>query len=355
MIETLALYGNNHEVIALIRLSAAVLVLLIALVARALAASPSYKIVERFKMPDGGWDYATSDPDRHLIFWSRTGFTDLINAKTGNLSQLKSTGNAHMALPVPSTTLIVLPLRFPLRTVRIADTATDKVLTDLPAGDAPDAATYDSFSKHVFVVNHIGSSLTEVDPLAGKVVATIEVGGGKLEFADADGAGHVFVNVQAAGTIAVIDVKAKHVIARYKMNACEDASGLAYTNKSKLLVAACGNGVAKVLSAVDGKEVASIPIAKGPDAVIYDPVREVAFIPCGEDGVLEIISVVDPAHVALVQHLPTQISARTGAVDPQSGRFYLMVALPDPTKTRPGGRRPSPKDGSFEMLVVAPQ
>jgi hypothetical protein len=86
--------------------------------------------------------------------------------------------------------------------------------------------------------------------------------------------------------------------------------------------------------------------------VIYDPVRKIAFIPCAEDGVPEIISVADPTRVALVQRLPTQSLARTGAVDPQSGRVYLMGAQPDSTKPRRG--RPAPKDGSFEMLVVAP-
>jgi DNA-binding beta-propeller fold protein YncE len=339
------------------RISAAALVLLIALLTPTPtpAAAPNYKLVERMKMPDGGWDYATSDPDRNLIYWSRTGFTDVINAKTGNLTQLKSTGTAHMALPVPGTTLIVLPLRSPARTVRIADTASDKIVADLPAGDVPDAATYDPYSKHVFVVNHIGSSLTEIDPLAGAIIAMIDVGGGKLEFADADGNGHVFVNIQGAGTLAVVDVNVKKVIAHYKMKGCEDASGLAYISKSKLLVAACGNGVAKVIEATSGSEIASIPIGKGPDAVVYDKLREIAFIPCGQDGVLEIISVADANHVELVQHLPTQISARTGAVDLQSGRIYLMAAQPDPAKTRPGGRRPAPKDGTFEVLVVAPQ
>jgi hypothetical protein len=349
------IYGTNREVVALTRILAAALVLSIALVAPALTAGPSYKIAGRFKMPDGGWDYATSDPDKNLIYWTRTGFTDVIDAKTGNLSQLKSTGNAHMALPVPGTTLIVLPLRSPPKMVRIVDTTRDKVVADLPAGDAPDGATYDPFSKHVFVINHNGSTVTEIDPLSAEVVATIEVGGGKLEFADADGTGHVFVNVQAVGVIAIIDVNTKNVIARYKMAGCEDASGLAYANEPKLLVASCGNGVAKVLAADSGKEVFSIPIGKGPDAVIYDPVRKIVFIPCGEDGVLEVISVADPARVGLVQQLPTQMLARTGAVDPQSGRVYLMAAQPDLTKLRPGSRRASPKEGSFEMLVVAPQ
>jgi hypothetical protein len=57
------------------------------------------------------------------------------------------------------------------------------------------------------------------------------------------------------------------------------ATGLAYTgDKTKLLIASCGNQVAKMVSAVDGKEVASIPIGKGPDAVIYDDQRQLAFM-----------------------------------------------------------------------------
>jgi DNA-binding beta-propeller fold protein YncE len=324
-----------------------------AIAAPALAADPSYKIVDRIKMSDGGWDYIVADADNGRIYRTRTDGADVVDVKTGKVSQLTSTGNGHMVVVVPGTTLGVVPLRSPAKTVRIVDTATDKIVADVAGGEGPDGATYDPFSKHVFVANHNGGDVTEVDPVAGKAVATIAIGGGKLEFPAADGAGHVFVNMQEKGEIAVIDVKDHKVSATYKMAGCEDNSGLAYADKSKLLISSC-DGVAKVLAADTGKEVASIKIGKGADAVIYDPVRQLAFIPCGVDGVLEIISVADPAHVTLVQHLPTHILARTGAVDPQSGRVYLMSAEPDPSKPRGGGGRPTPKDGSFEMLVIGP-
>jgi YVTN family beta-propeller protein len=327
----------------------------LALVAPALAADPTYKIVDRIKMPDGYWDYGTSDPDTRRIYWARAAYTDVIDVQTGKLSQLKNIGGGHLAVPAPGTTLVVTPLRDPKSTVRISNAATDKVVADLPAGDAPDGATYDPFSKHVYVANHNSSDMTVVDPVGARVVATIPIGGGKLEFPAADGLGHVFVAVQASGEIAVIDVKSNKTTGRYALEGCRDASGLAYATKSKLLIAACGNGVAKVVAADAGKDVATIPIGKGPDAVIYDPVREVAFIPSGVEGVLQVISVADAAHVALVQTLPTQILARSGAVDPQSGKLYLMAAQPDPSKPTGGGGRPTPKDGTFEMLVIAPQ
>ena len=336
----------------MLRKVASVLVLSAAIVAPALAAD--YKIVNRFKMPDGGWDYASSDPDKGRIYWARNeGFIDVIDTKTGKLSQLKSSGNGHLAVPVAGTTLVVLPLRDPPKTIRILDTATDKVVADVAGGETPDGATYDPFSRHVFVADRNASEVTEVDAQAGKAT-TFPVGGGKLEFPAADGLGHLFVNRSQAGEIAVIDIKTQKVTASYKMVGCEDPSGLAYADKSKLLISSC-DGVAKVLAADTGKEVASIKIGKGPDAVIYDPVRQLAFIPCGADGVLEIISVADPAHVALVQELPTHILARTGAVDPHSGSVYLMAAEPDPSKPRGGGGRPTPKDSSFEMLVIGPQ
>jgi DNA-binding beta-propeller fold protein YncE len=336
----------------MIRTLLAVLAVLAAVAIPASAAE--YKIVDRFKMPDGGWDYASSDPEKGRIYWSRNeGFTDIIDVKTGKLSQLKNTGNAHLAVPVAGTALVVLPLRMPARTIRILDAVADKIVADVPGGETPDGATYDPFSKHVFVADRAPSEVTEVDALGGKS-STFSVGGGSLEFPAADGMGRLFVNRSQAGEIAVIDIKTQKVTGSYKMAGCEDPSGLAYADKSKLLISSC-DGLAKVLAAADGKEVASIPIGKGPDAVIYDPVRQLAFIPAGRDGVLDIISVADPAHVALVQHLSTHVLARTGAIDPQSGKVYLMSAEPDPSKPRGGGGRPTPKDGSFEMLVIGPQ
>jgi hypothetical protein len=316
------------------------------------AHAADYKILDRLTMPDGYWDYGTSDLAKGLIYWVRSDHTDVIDTKTNTLSSLKNSGTGHMAVVVEGTSLVVIPLRTPPKMSAIVDTATDRMLAQVPTGEFPDGAAYDAFSKHVFVVNHNSSDVTEIDPQAGKAVGTIPIGGGKLEFAASDGAGRVFVNIAEEGEIGVIDVKAHKMTGTYKMPGCKDASGLAYAAAAKLLIASCGNGVAKVLTA-EGKEVASLPIGKGPDAVIYDPKNKVAFIPCGSDGTLEIISVGDAAKVTKIQTLKTQAMTRSGAVDAQ-GRVYLMTAAPDPSKPLAGGGRPAPKDGTFEMLVVGP-
>lgn len=306
----------------------AFLVLLILLATPASAAAPNYRIIDRIKVGDGRFDYATFDDATNSVYMSRSFNTTVIDATTGRVREFNSAVNGHMTLPVPGTTLAVVPraqgMELPIPRdapgiIRIVDLKTDSVVADLPAGINPDGAVYDSFSKFVFVMNHVSGDSTVVDPVKHAVVAKISVGG-TLEFPTSDGAGKVFVNIQDQNRIGIIDVKAMKMIGYYPLAGCQAPTGLAYIPDQHLLVSACGNGVAKAISADDGKEVASLAIGRGPDAVKYDPVRHVALIPSGRDGELDIISVADRSKLSVVQKLPTQVGCRTGVVDPNTGR-----------------------------------
>jgi len=330
------------------------------LIAPCWAAAPTYKIVNWIKVGDGRFDYAVFDDSTNRVYMSRSFSTTVIDVKTGKVSQLESAPNGHMTLPIPGTTLAVVPraqgMELPIPRdapglIRIVDLKTDSVMADLPAGINPDGAAYDSFSKLVFVMNHVSGDSTVVDPVKHSVVATIPIGG-TLEFPASNGAGKVFVNVEDQNRIGIIDVKTMKVAGSYPLAGCEGPTGLAYIPGENLLVSACGNGVAKVLSADSGNEVASLAIGRGPDAVKYDPVRKVVLIPSGRDGELNIISLADPSHISVVQKLPTQVGCRTGVVDPNTGRFYTMASRPGPAPA--GGGRAAPLPGSFEVLVIEP-
>lgn len=317
----------------------------------ALAADANYHVAQRIKVPDGGFDYATFDSATGRVLMTRTDFTTVVDAKTGRVSQLNA-GAGHMAVPVPGTSLLVIPQR--PNNVRIIDEATDKLVADVPAPGAPDGAVYDPYTKYVWEMGHDGGIATAIDPVGKKAVAQVNVGG-TLEFPATDGAGKIYVNVTSTPDIAVIDAKTNMVTGHYALTGCRGASGLAYATQARLLISSCGNGMAKFIDAASGREVASIPIARGPDAVIYDPVRRLAFIPCGGDGVLEVISVPDAEHVMKIATVPTQAGSRTGTLDAQSGRLYLMASQPDPTgKPGPGGRGIARVPGTYEILVVAP-
>ncbi|HXJ00402.1 MAG TPA: hypothetical protein VNH44_04220 [Micropepsaceae bacterium] len=331
-------------------------ILLSAIVSVALpvaAFATDYKVVDRIKVPDGAFDYATFDASTNRVYMPRGAFTTVIDVKTGNVSRLASGASDHIALPIPGTNLIVLTQRRGI--IRIADTQTDTVLADLPGGKNPNSAAYDPVTKMVFVMNKDSGDAAIVDPAQRKIVETIPISPNTLEFPVADGAGRIFDNIETTAEIAVIDAKTRKVTGTHKLAGCEEPSGLAYVAASKLLISSCGNGIAKVTQADTGKEVASLPIGHGPDAVIYDATRKLAFIPCGRDGVLEVISFADPAHISVIQHVPTQAGSRTGTLDPATGRLYLMASKPDPNAVVPPGGRGAPRlAGSWEVLVVAP-
>jgi hypothetical protein len=186
--------------------------------------------------------------------------------------------------------------------------------------------------------------------VARKAVGSIPVGGG-LESPAVDGAGKLFITVEDQNRIAVLDLKARALTGYYALAGCEGPTGMIYAPGAGVLIVGCANKVAKVIRAADGADLGALAIGAGPDQLIYDPVRRLAFIPCGRDGVLEVLAVGGPAGVAVIQTVTTQIGARTGAVDPQSGKVYLPTAR---FAQPPAGGKPAAQPGSFEILVVSP-
>jgi hypothetical protein len=148
-------------------------------------------------------------------------------------------------------------------------------------------------------------------------------------------------------------VAGRKVIAHYPLKGCEGPTGLALARAAGVLISSCANGVAKVIRASDGADLGDIPIGKGPDTVMYDEGRRLAFIPCGRDGVLEVVAASDAGHVKLVGTVKTELGARTGAVDPKTGRIYLPTAKYDLSQAA-SGRFPT-VPGSFVILVVSPR
>ncbi|MHB1205408.1 MAG: YncE family protein [Rhodospirillaceae bacterium] len=284
------------------------------------AESAGYKIVERIKVPDGGFDYATFDTATNRVYMPRGNFTTVIDVKTGAASRLASGVSDHIALPVPGTNLMVLTQRKGL--IRIIDKATDMVLAEFAGEKNPNSAAYDPVTKLVFVLNKESGTASIVDPVAKKLVGTMSVSPNILEFPVADGQGRIFDNIETTAEIVVIDAASRKVTGTYKLNGCEEPTGLAYVPAAKLL--------------------------------IYDEKRKVAFIPCGRDGVLEVISLKDPAHIAVVQHVQTEVGSRTGTVDPGTGRTYVIASKPDTTAAVPPGGRVPRLAGSWEVLVIAP-
>ncbi len=309
-----------------------------------------YKIVGHIAGPDGGWDYASFDADARRIYVAKGSFVMAVDADSGKVTpQLAPATRAHAPVPLPGGKLLIT--NGGSDTATFVDGATGQALGSVPTVKSPDGAIYDPKSGLAFVIGHAdGGGVTFIDAARQTVVATVPDVGKKLEFAAVDGQGRLWVNDETAGEIVAIDIAGRKVLAHHKMEGCEGPTGLAYAAAADRLVSSC-DGVAMVIDPATGAVVDKLKVGQGPDAVIYDARRKLLFVPAGESGDLSVISASSPK-LKVIQVVKTQVGARTGAVDPKTGKVYLPVARMVPAQSP--GRRPTAAPGSFELLVVGP-
>lgn len=312
------------------------------------AATPAYHVVDRIAGPDGGWDYVRVDAKTGKVLVTRGGAVMAVDTSSGKVNPAFAPGTRlHIAMPVGDGSEVLLT-NGGSDTAVFVDAATGATLATAPTGKGPDAAAYDAASHLVLVMDHAGGDVTLIDARTRQRVGAIEVGGA-LEEAAVDGQGHAFVNVESKNEIAVLDLAARKVTARYPLAGCDGPTGLAYDARDGLLIAAC-DGATALVEARTGKVVDLLPTGKGADGVAFDPVRRLAFVPAGRDGVLSVIALAN-GRGGIVQQAPTLKSARTIGIDERSGRLYLPSAEYLPPV---GQARPQVKPGSFRLLVVAP-
>jgi DNA-binding beta-propeller fold protein YncE len=108
-----------------------------------------------------------------------------------------------------------------------------------------------------------------------------------------------------------------------------------------------------VMNSETGKVIATIPIGTRVDAVTFDADNKLIFCSNG-DGTISVIHQKSPDTYESEGDIKTQPSAKTMALDPKTKRMFLTAAEMIPPPAGDKGR-PTPKPGSFTVLVVERQ
>ena len=316
------------------------------LLAAAPVAAADYKPAGTIAGPDGGWDYASVDAPRNRLLVARADGLMAVDLASHAVSTLVPAQGVHGAVIAPNGVGVLASGG--AGGAVVFNAADGAVLATIPTGSKPDAVAYEPKSGLVAVMDNKGEGVALIDPARKVSAGTIAVEG-RLEFAAADGAGQVFVNVEDKSELAVIDVPGRKVTAHHALPDCEKPTGIALDPQTHVLVSACANGKAIALSANDGKILATLPIGSHPDAVIFDEKNKRFLVPCGGDGVLTVISEKGSA-LEVTGTVHTVERARLGALDPATGKLYLPTADFPPAQP---GERPAMVPGSFRILVLA--
>jgi DNA-binding beta-propeller fold protein YncE len=183
--------------------------------------------------------------------------------------------------------------------------------------------------------------------VSGDIVGTAELEDNAPEGAASDGKGRIFVNNESKNTIQVLDARSMKVLASWPVAPCDGPTGIAYDRSSDRIFAGCGKR-SVVVDASTGKVVATIANGDGVDALGWDPVQKLIYIPAGRDGTVTVVHQDSPNAYTVVATVPTMRGAKTIAVDPVSHVAYLFqpeygpapAPAPGAPAPAPGGRGP---------------
>lgn len=285
---------------------------------------PGYHLVDRIPMTDGWWDYATFDPVHRRLFVSRGDGVFELDTGTGLLDPRVIPGSEGRGVIVLPGGDEVLEDMAGYSAAVLFDATDGRVRKMFSLRQAPDAAVWEPVGKRAWVIGGHGEVYL-LDPVTLKQTARIDLGE-SLEFAATDGHGRVFVNGVDSASVIAIDASSLKVIGRWKMKGCKEPTGMAYAAAASVVLSVCTNKMLNVLDATTGRELETLAVGEGADAVIYDPATREVFVPSAVDGLLTVLVVNGPRDVRILEQDQTQVGTRTGAIDPQTGTLYLPTA-----------------------------
>lgn len=300
----------------------------------------------------GGWDYLTADSATHRLYVPRSDRVTVIDTRDGQvIGTVPGTEGVHgVVLDRKAGKGYTSNGRG--NDVTKFDIASLKVEGRYPvSGQGPDAIVFDESSNEIWTFNGKSRDAT-VLAADGRIVATVPLAG-KPEFAVSDARGTIFVNDEDHANLIAIDVAAHRVRATWKLDACEEPSGLALDAAHARLFSVCRNGHMAITDAKSGRHVATVPIGRGPDGAAFDAAPGNAYSSNGSDGTVTVVHERDPDHFEVAATIQTQKSARTIAIDAGDHRIFLAAARFDDKPAEPGHRPPMVPD-SFAILIVAP-
>lgn len=312
-----------------------------------LAAASGYHILTEIKIGgEGGWDYLTVDSAARRLYVSHATHVVVVDLdKNAVVGDIPDTPGVHgIALAPDLNKGFISNGRG--NNVTIFDLKTLKTTGTVATEMNPDAIRYDEKSGRVFAFNGRSRSATAIDAKTGMAVGTIMLPG-KPEFAQADGKGRIYVNIEDTSEIVEIDAAKATVTKKYPLTGCEGPSGLAMDTKARRLFSVCGNRVMAVSDPDKGTVIATPAIGAGSDGVVFDPGTGYA-ISANGDGTMTIVQQTGGKY-DVVENVATERGARTIALDEKTHKVYTPTATAG--QAAAGGRAPYLPD-SFKVLVV---
>jgi hypothetical protein len=328
----------------------AVAVTLLAAVSLLAQSAPVYRITHTYQLGgDGSWDYVVPDPPNHRLFIARQNRVMVVDEDTGKLlGEVTGIQGAH-GTAIAAAAGHGFATSGNDQSVVMFDLKSFQSLGRIPAAEDADAIVFDSASNRVFTLNGDAHSSTVIDPVAGKLITNIPLGG-KPEYGASAGDGKVYANLTDTSEVVEIDAKNAAVARRWSTGTCKQPVSMAIDTAHHRLFSGCRSGVMAISDYQAGKLVTTVPIGTGVDGAGYDAASGDVFA-SNANGTLTVIHQDSPDQYHVLENVATPQGSRNMGLDPTNHRVFLVAAKFGPPPAS-GRGRPAVLSGTFELLVI---
>ncbi len=300
------------------------------------SAAKPYKILTTTQIPAaGGIDYVTADSVNRRVWVACGNVVSAFDLDTYKLAGSLPNASGHgVAIDPENHTGLVSgnPATF-------FNTKTLEVIKTVPAPGA-DGYIFDAPTHHFFILSHRAPNLLVVDSKDGSIVGTVDAiapngENAAVEQGASDGEGHLYFDVANMHHIAVVDAKTLKVTGHFDLGEKGNGpAGLAIDVKNHILFAMCRGGTGGtptcvVLSAIDGKILATLPLAGSSDGATFNPRTMEAFSSHG-NGTLSVIKEVSPTEFVLEETVQTKAGGKTCTLDAKNDHVIVITREADP-------------------------
>lgn len=172
------------------------------------------------------------------------------------------------------------------------------------------------------------STWVMIDAATGQLIGKTTFEARRIGDAVPDGRGAILAALQDQDTLLKLRASDLAIEQRWPLGECKQPAAMRYEPATNRVLVAC-RGERPVLVAVDpsdGRVVATVPIGRGADGLVFDPARRLAITANGEDSTLSLIQQDGPDGYRLVETISTRPMARVLQLDQRTKRLYSVTA-----------------------------
>lgn len=214
--------------------------------------------------------------------------------------------------------------------LRILDGSSYKLLKTVKLRADADSAAYEESTHRLYIDNggkdakQNFSMISVIATDTGETVGELRVESNSLEaIALESRTPRMYVNSRGTNEIAVIDRARLRIEAMWPITLGKVNVPMALDEPNHRLFVGCRDGKMVVVDTSNGKELQALPITKGADDMVFDPVKKRIYI--AADGAVDVYEQHGADHYKLLASVPTAPVAKTARLVPELNRYFVAA------------------------------